>query len=212
MKGRGAGARRCRQVGRTVLWCCVLTSFSAATLPGQTTSGALSWTVEAGASASTPFVEDGNGVTTRAGIGPYLGADLSRALGNRAAATIGVRGDLAALRVRSGDRAWRAGTTHRVDLRAGLELAVIPRVTALVSVLAAHATGPADVIPFRPRHGGLWAWGAETGLIIPVDRNARWSVSVAGEASRIAGQRTENPRLHGGTVGRIRLGVRHDVR
>ena len=214
MSRRGAVAWRCREMRRSVLWCCALTSIGAMSLPGQTpaNSDLLSWTVEAGASVSTPFVEDGNGVTARAGIGPYLGAEVSRAFGDRAAVTIGIRGNAAALRMHSGDRAWRAGTTHRLDLRAGLELAVLRRVTALMSILAARATGPADVIPFRPGHGDLWMWGAESGMVVPIDRHRRWSVSIAGEALHIAGQRTENPRLHLGTVGRIRLGGRHDVR
>ena len=194
--------------------CGVLSSLVGVTLPGQAPpdAAAISWTVEAGASRSTPFVEDGNGVTARAGIGPYLGVGISRALGERVAATLGLRGDATALRMRSSDRAWRSGTAQRLDVRAGLELIVVPRVTALVSVLGARATGPDDVIPFRVGNGTLWTWGAEAGLIIPVDREGRWAVTVIGEASRVTTQRAENPRIEGGTVGRVRLGVRHDVR
>ncbi len=175
-------------------------------------TAALSWMVEGGASYSTPFVEDGNGVFARAGVGPYLRIGASRGIFSRTRATAGLRADAAALRLRSSASAWRAGTTRRLDVHAGLEVDVTPRVTALAGLLGARASGPDDVIPFRTHRGALWTWGMEAGAVIPVDRRRRTAITVVGEATRMAAQPSENPRLAGGAIGRVRIGVRHALR
>jgi hypothetical protein len=172
----------------------------------------LTWSFAVGAIASTPLVEDGNGVTVRAGIAPFLSAGLSRRMSERVVATADIGGASAPLRLRSSGHHWRAGTTRRYDIQAGVELAASRVVTVEASAVAARLTGPHDVIPFRTASGALWTWGGEAGAHVTVARRARVELLVAAGITRLAAQRAENPSLAGGWVGHLRLGVRHDLR
>lgn len=172
----------------------------------------LSWTVELGAVGSTPFVEDGNGVTARAGLGPFLGAALSLAIGDRMALTAGLRGASAAMRLESSGRDWRAGRTHQYDLRVGIEIEAAAVLGIAASAFAARVTGPDDVIPFRAASGRIWTWGAEAAGYVTIARRPYIDVLIAAGVARLGSQRQENPPLAGGWVGQLRLGVRYGLR
>jgi hypothetical protein len=169
------------------------------------------WSVELGAVRATPFIEDGNGVTVRATIGPYIGAGLALQRSRTAAVTFGVRASSAAIRVEASGGDWRAGHVQRFDLRAGVER-VAPRRSRLGAALfAGLLTGPDDVIPFR-RRGRLAIWGGEIAGLLPVLRDPRVELLVGGDVVRMAAQRNENPPMAGGWVGQLRIGVRHGFR
>jgi hypothetical protein len=169
------------------------------------------WSFEIGAVGSTPFVEDGNGVTVRAGIGPFGAASVVVPVGSRASVTAGVAGAFGALMVRSAGRRWHAGRTLRADLRAGVRTAAPRALTIGASVIVSRATGPDDVTPFRDG-GGIWLWGGEVAVARPVAHRGRLQLLVAGDLSRLAGQGRENPPLDGGWIGRLHLGLRRELR
>jgi hypothetical protein len=167
------------------------------------------WSVELGAVGATRFVEDGNGVTTRAGLGPFLGAGVSVAIGNRVSLAAGVRGSTAALRVESSGSDWRAGRTHQYDLRIGIETGVARDLRLAASAFVARVTGPDDVIPFRSAPGRIFVWGGEVAGYVPLARNPYFDLLIAADVARVGSQSRENPPLAAGWVGRLRLGVRH---
>ena len=167
---------------------------------------------EIGGVAATRFVEDGNGVTTRAGAGPFLGAGASVALSRRFSLATAVRLSSGALRVASSGRAWRAGTTYRADIRAGAEVAATSGVRLAGSAVIARVAGPNDVVPFRTGSGGIWTWGGEAAAFVAVPRHPRTALLVAVDLGRIGSQPRSEPPLAGGWLGHVRLGVRHALR
>ena len=169
----------------------------------------LFWSLELGAVGATPFVEDGNGVTTRPGFGAFLGAGVSLPVGDRMSLTAGVRGSTASLKVESSGREWRAGRTHQYDVRLGVATEAARYLGIAASAFAARVTGPDDVIPFRSSSGRISAWGAEVAGHVPLVRDPRIDLLIAADAARFGSQLRENPPLAAGWVGRIRLGVRH---
>jgi hypothetical protein len=169
------------------------------------------WSLEVGAARTTPFVEDGNGVTVRAAIGPFIGAGLALRRSEPTAVTFGVRASTAALRVDASGGDWRAGRVHRYDVRVGVERAASRRSSLGAAVFAGVLTGPDDVIPFR-RRGPLALWGGELAGRLPLLRDRRIDLSVGADVARIAAQRGENPPMKGGWAGQLRVGLRHAFR
>ena len=167
---------------------------------------------EIGGVAATRFVEDGNGVTTRAGPGPFLGAGASVALSRRISLVTALRMSGGALRVASSGRTWRAGTTYRADIRAGAEVVATSRIRLSGSAVIARVTGPDDVVPFRSPSGRLWTWGGEAAVFVAVPRHPRTALLVALDIGRIGSQTRSEPPLAGGWLGHGRIGVRHALR
>ena len=171
----------------------------------------LTWSVELGAAGATPFVEDGNGVTTRAGLGVFLGAGVSLEIRDGMSLTAGVRGSTGPLRVESSGSEWRAGRTHRYDVRLGVETGAARHLGIAVSAFGARVRGPDDVIPFRSGAGRIPMWGAEVAGHVSLVRAPYIGLLIAGDVARIGSQRRENPPLAAGWVARLRLGVRHEL-
>ena len=175
-------------------------------------SAALGTSVELGVIAATPFAEDGNGVTVRAGVGPFVGGSIRSRIDPRFVLTSGLRVSASALRVESSAGEWRAGTTWQTDLRIGLETSVTRRLKISGSASVARATGPQHVVPFRAGGGSVWMWGSELAGHVTVPRHPRIAVVVAAGAARVASQSKTEPPLDGGWIGQLRLGVRGDIR
>lgn len=165
------------------------------------------WRVELGAAASTPLVEDGNGVTVRRSIGPVLGVDAGIDIGARSGANVALRIASAALRARSATGAWSPGSSRQVDL--GVSLGHLGPAMTVVSlgVAATHLRGPRDVIPFRG--GAINTWSAEAALSRRLLPEHALQVVLAGDLLRIPGSRAEDPPLRAGWIGRGRLVLRH---
>jgi hypothetical protein len=168
--------------------------------------------VDVGIVAATPFVEDGNGVTTRAGIGPFVAAGVRLPISERFALTAGVDGSTSTMRVASSGRTWDAGRTSRVTGRVGVEVSVMRQLALAGSVHASRLTGPDDVIPFRSGHGRISTWGTGGAIQLPVDRRLRLAAVVGFDLSRVGSQARENPSLASGWIGQARIGIRHAIR
>ena len=167
------------------------------------------WRAEVGAAASTPLVEDGNGVTVRRGIGPLAGADALIAIDRRSAVLVTVRAASGTLGVRSSGRRWSAGASHQFDLAVKLERALPAAIVAAVGVALSHLRGAADVVPFRTGSGSITTWSTEATLARRLSSSRPIDGVLSGDILRIAGQARESPELAAGWVGRIRLGLRY---
>lgn len=168
---------------------------------------AILWRVELGAAASTPLIEDGNGVTVRRGVGPVLGVDAGIDIGARSGANILLRIASAPLRARSATGAWSPGSSRQVDL--GVSLGHLGPAMTVVSlgVSATHLRGPRDVIPFRA--GAINSWSAEAALSRRLLPERALQLVLAGDLLRMPGGGTEDPPVRAGWVGRGRLALRH---
>jgi hypothetical protein len=170
------------------------------------------WSVEIGVVASTPLVEDGNGVTVRAAPSPYVGGQVTLRGEQLLEIWMGLRASSGAVRVESTDTDWRAGRVLRYDLRVGAGMNAWREVTIGVSGFAGIVSGPNDVIPFRRSNGRLAIWGAELVGTRPLLRGRRIDLLLGMDAAHLAGEGRENPPLAGGWVGQLRLGIRHAFR
>jgi len=167
------------------------------------------WRAEVGAAASTPLVEDGNGVTVQRGVGPLAGAEALIAIDSRSAVLVTVRAASGTLGVRSSGRRWSAGASHQFDLAVKLERPMPAAIVAAVGVALSHLRGASDVIPFRTGSGSITTWSAEATLARRLSSSRPIDGVLSGDILRIAGQARESPGLAAGWVGRIRLGLRY---
>jgi hypothetical protein len=176
----------------------------------ETPSGRLRWTIELGVTAGTPLVEDGNGVTVRAAVGPILAGGLSIRLRPGVAMVTGVRLATSGLRVESNDDAWHAGRVGEYAATVGVELQPIPSIALAASLLGARLTGPSDVIPFRS--GALSTWGTDVAGYVHLSPRVPLELAVGASFFRLPGQTRETLPLDGGWAGQVRIGVRHVIR
>lgn len=167
------------------------------------------WRAEVGAAASTPLVEDGNGVTVRRAIGPLAGADALIPIGPRSAVVVTVRAASGTLGIRSSGRRWSAGASRQFDLAVKLERAMPAAIVAAIGVALSHLRGPSDVVPFRSGSGSITSWSTEATLARRLSSSRPIDGVLSGDILRIARQARESPALAAGWVGRIRLGVRY---
>lgn len=164
--------------------------------------------IELGAAASTPIVEDGNGVSLRRGIGPAAAGDAVWTIGTRTAVTGTLRGSVAPLHLRSMDRRWSGGWSQQLDLVLRIEHGLGASIGLGAGVVAAVLHGPDDLIPFRSGRGTLYGWGSELTVAALVSRTRRLHAVVGGDAIRISPPRREGG-SGAGWIGRLRLGIRH---
>ena len=164
--------------------------------------------LELGAAASTPIIEDGNGVAVRRGIGPFAAADATWALDERIMMAASVRGSVAPLNMRSNERRWSGGRVRQLDLALGVERPMFASVAVGAGLAVALLHGPDDIIPFRGGRGMLYGWGPEVSIAARISRARRIDAVLAGGALRIRLPKQDTP-VVGGWVGRLRLGVRH---
>lgn len=164
--------------------------------------------VELGAAASTPIVEDGNGVSLRRGIGPAAAGDAVWTIGTRTAVTGTLRGSVAPLHLRSMDRRWSGGWSQQLDLVLRIEHGLGASIGLGAGVVAAVLHGPDDLIPFRSGGGTLFGWGSEVTVTTSVSRRRRLHAVLGGDAIRISPPRRDSGSA-AGWIGRLRLGIRH---
>ena len=164
--------------------------------------------IEAGLAASTPIVEDGNGVAVRRGVGPYLSGDAIWSVAERTTIAASLRGSSARLHMRSMERRWSGGTAHQFDFALRAERGVMPSLTLGAGLVGSLLRGPRDVIPFRSGQGFLYAWGSELSAAARLSRARRLDAVFAADAVRISPPNSE-AWLVGGWIGRVRLGIRH---
>jgi hypothetical protein len=174
-------------------------------LGANTLSG---YRLEIGAVASTPVVEDGNGVSLRRGIGISVAGDVVWTIDDRTEFVATLRGSVAPLRLRSLDRRWSGGWSQQFDFALRVEHELAASLVGGAGLAVALLRGPGDLIPFRKPPGDIYGWGPELTLarLISAERNVH--AVLAGDATRISPPGSDT-RLVGGWIGRLRLGLRH---
>ena len=175
---------------------------------GSAPSRLSGYRLELGAAASTPILEDGNGVSVRPGLGVIGAADATRTIDARTTFVVSLRGSAAPLRLRSMDRRWSAGWTQQLDLALRVERALTASIAVGGGMAAAVLRGPDDVIPYGEGAGILYGWGPELTLAAEIPGEPHLHALLGGDAVRIT-PRGEDARIEGGWIGRLRLGVRY---
>ena len=167
------------------------------------------WRLELGATASTPYVEDGNGVVVRPGPGVAAGVDRLLHARGRSTLAIGLLGALADLSVTSAGRKWSGGATSRIDLRATYERPIARGVAGSVGLGGTHLVAAEDVAPFRATGGSLTSWSLGAALSRHVRPGTPYELVLAGDVLRLPGQTNEDPLMTSGWAGRLRIAIRH---
>ncbi len=171
-------------------------------------AGTLSgYRLELGVTASTPIVEDGNGVAVRRGLGPILAGDALWIAGERTRIVGSLRASVAPLKLRSLEQRWSGGSAWQLDFVLRAEHAVAKTVSLGAGLGASLIRGPDDLIPFQGGRGYIYGWGPELIIAFPFSRERRTDVVIGGDAVRIS-PRSRDAHLVGGWIGRARLGVR----
>ena len=164
--------------------------------------------LELGAAATTPIVEDGNGVSVRSSVGVIGAGDATLTIDARTAFVGSLRGSTAPLRLRSMDRRWSAGWAQQLDLALRLERAVTSSIAVGGGMAASLLRGPDDVIPYRGGGGTLYGWGPELTLAAKIPGTRHLHAVLGADAVRI-NPRDRDARIAGGWIGRLRLGLRY---
>jgi len=167
------------------------------------------WRGDVGIAASTPLLEDGNGVSVRRGLGPVVSGEAVMAIDARTALVITLRAGSAPLRARSSGRQWSAGDARQIDIGMRMERRAPGRTMVGLGLAASRITGPDDLVPFRGVSGAIMTWGTEATVSRRLSSAGPLHALIATDVIRLPRQTAANPSVHAGWVGRVRLALRY---